>query len=206
MSTPQQQITMREISPAIGLTVDEYMDRTGYLFRPLVEEIRRQKRAGIRSRPSSSIVDQSALLTAPHRASLLDKVATLVDENYSGRADMCLQFADLLGRALTFLNFPSRAVVGIAIYFDAKGTEIYRWRHAWVRVGEEVIDGNVDSTGENPLVPSTVSVRPYWGTVSCTPKDRRLRETTDDNLPEDEDVDNIWWPELKSWLETDFMK
>jgi hypothetical protein len=30
---------MREISPATGLTVDEYMDRMGYLFRPLVEEI-----------------------------------------------------------------------------------------------------------------------------------------------------------------------
>jgi len=197
---------MREISPAIGLSVDDYMDRVGYPFRPQVEEIRRLKRAGLRSCPSSSLIDQSAVLTTLHRALLLDKIAALVDENYSGRADMCLQFADLLNRSLTLLNLPSRTVVGIAIYFNSMGHEIHRWRHAWVRVGDEVIDGNVDSTPENPTVPSAISVRPYWGPISSIPRDRRLREATDDALPDDGDVDSIWWPELKSWLETDFLK
>jgi hypothetical protein len=197
---------MREISPAVGLSVDEYMDRVGYPFRPQVEEVRRLKRAGLRSLPSSSIIDQSAVLTTLHRTSLLDKIAALVDENYSGRADMCLQFADLLNRALTLLSFPSRAVVGIAIYYDAKGNEVHRWKHAWVRVGNEVIDGNVDSTHENPFVPSAISLRPYWGPVSGIPRDRRLRGTTDAALPNDDDVDDIWWPELRSWLEIDFLK
>jgi hypothetical protein len=48
---------------------------------------------------------------------LLDAIAALVDENLGGRSDMCQQFADLLNRALTHLNFPSRPVVGWAIYF-----------------------------------------------------------------------------------------
>jgi hypothetical protein len=76
---------------------------------------------------------------------LLDRIAALVDEDYAGRSEMCQQFADRLLRALTYTQFPSRGVMGAAIYYNAKGKELFRWNHAWVRVGEEVIDGNVDS-------------------------------------------------------------
>ena len=82
-------------------------------------------------------VGHSLGLTKPHREKLLDAVAALVDENYAGRSEMCLQFADLLHRALTHLNFPSRAAVGTARYFSPEGREIYRWLHAWVRVGKK---------------------------------------------------------------------
>ena len=75
------------------------------------------------------------MLTKEVREKLLDKVAALVDENYAGRSEMCQQFADLLNRALAYLHFPSRGVMGTAIYFDDKGKEIFRWQHAWVRVG-----------------------------------------------------------------------
>jgi hypothetical protein len=55
---------------------------------------------------------------------------------------------------------------GNAIYDDASGKEVFQWNHAWVRVGEEVIDGNVYSLVENPLVPDQVRVPPYWGSLS----------------------------------------
>ncbi len=90
--------------------------------------------------------------------------------------------------------------MGTAIYYDAKGHEIFRWKHAWVRIGEEVIDGNVDSLWENPLVPTQVRVLPYWGPLPEMPADRRLREEHGIRLPHDTDVDEIWWPDLKRWV------
>jgi len=114
---------------------------------------------------------------------------------------MCLQFADLLSRALTHLQFPTRGVVGTAVYYDTKGRELFRWNHAWVRVGKEVIDGNVDCLSENPAVPNQVAVQPYWGPIDETPSDRRLRENHGTALPGDVDVDGIWWPELKAFID-----
>jgi hypothetical protein len=93
--------TMREISPAIGISVDDWVKRLPSEVRAVVEEIRRQKREGGRSRPSVTLMDRSALLTKPIRGQLLDAVACLVDENYAGRAEMCIQFAALLHRALS---------------------------------------------------------------------------------------------------------
>jgi len=143
-------------------------------------------------------------MTNEHRKSLLDAVAALVDENYCGRSEMCLQFADLLHRALIHLNFPSRAAVGWAIYFSPEGHEIHRWRHAWVRVGEEVIDGNVDCLSENPTIPKTIRVAPYWGPAKQTPEDRWLRQEHGLGLPPDTDVSDVWWPELKDRLDKEF--
>jgi hypothetical protein len=164
---------MREISPAIGMSVDEYINLAPEI-RPIIEEIRRQKRADERLRPSASLIDQSKILTAEAREKLVDKIAALVDENYAGRSEMCQQFAMLRHRALTYMNFPSRAVAGTAIYYDDKGDELFRWNHAWVRVDEEVIDGNVDVLRENPLMPDQVFVRPYWGP---SPRCRRTADS-----------------------------
>ena len=184
--------------------MDEYLKLVPAI-KPLVAEIRRQKESGERLRPSASVIDRSRMLTGEARAKLLDKVAALVDENYAGRSEMCQQFADLLHRALTHLQFPARGVVGMAIYNDPKGKEIFRWEHAWVRVGEDVIDGNVDCLAENPMVPKAVRVSPYWGPISAVPFDRRLRENHGAKLPDDVDVDEVWWPELKAWIEKGFM-
>ena len=196
---------MREISVAINASVEENFDFFPPDFRAMVEEVRRQKFAGERRFPSATLIDRSTLLTAPIRAKLLDFIAGLVDENCTGRADMCAQFAALFNRALEYLQFPSRAVAGTAIYYDANGREIFRWDHAWVRVGEEVIDGNIDSTFENPRVPKAVSVRPYWGPIAETPKDRHLREHHGTGLAPDRDVDQVWWPDLKSWIDREVL-
>jgi len=196
---------MREISPAEGISADEYVALLPAAIRQLVNEIRRRKQAGESLRPSGSLIDHSVLLTKEHRNSLLDAISALVDENYIGRAEMCLQFADLLNRALLHLHFPSRPVVGTAIYYDSAGKEIFRWTHAWVRIGDEVIDGNVDSLAENPVVPKSVCIKPYWGPIAQTPSDRRLTEKHGEGLPSDVDVDQIWWPELKALLDKDFV-
>src|ERR1700679_1139477 len=96
---------MREISPAEGISADEYVALLPAAIRQLVNEIRRRKQAGESLRPSGSLINHSVLLTKEHRNSLLDAIAALVDENYIGRAEMCLQFADLLNRALLHLHF-----------------------------------------------------------------------------------------------------
>jgi hypothetical protein len=196
---------VREISPAVGISAEEYVALLPPAMRQLVNEIRRRKQAGERLRPSGSLIDYSALLTREHRNNLLDAIASLVDENYAGRAEMCLQFADLLNRALTHLRFPSRPVVGTAMYYDPTGTEIFRWTHAWVRIGDEVVDGNVDSLAENPVVPKSVCIKPYWGPIAQTPSDRRLREKQGEVLSHDIDVEQTWWPELRTLLNSNFV-
>lgn len=134
---------MREISPAINASGDEFLGTLPQHIQQLIAEIRRQKQAGQRPKPSTNLIDRSALFTKAPPRKALDTVAVLVDESLGGRSDMCLQFAGLLNLALTHLRFPSRPVVGISIYYAARGSEIFRRRHAWVRVGDEVIDGNV---------------------------------------------------------------
>lgn len=118
---------------------------------------------------------------------------------------MYLQFAALLHRALSHLKFPSRPVVGEAIYYGTEGRELFRWGHAWVRIGNEVIDGNVDCLSENPLVPKAVAVAPYWGPVTQVPDDRRLREDYGKKLEPDVDVDDIWWPGLEGWIDREML-
>jgi hypothetical protein len=195
---------MREISPAEGMSVDEYLNLAPEI-RPLIAEIRRQKEAGERLRPSTTLVDRSQMLSPESRTKLLDKIASLVDENYAGRSEMCQQFADLLHRALTHMQFPSRAVMGTAIYYGAKGQEVFRWNHAWVRVGEEAIDGNVDSIVENPLVPDQVRAAPYWGPITEVPAGRQLKKDHGAALPSDVDVNETWWPDLKAWIDAELL-
>jgi len=73
--------------------------------------------------------------------------------------------------------------MGAAIYYDTKGNEIFRWKHAWVRLGDEVVDGNVDSISENPLVPSSVRVAPYWGPIQGMPPTGASRSIEAKSIP-----------------------
>ncbi len=150
---------MREISPA-NISCELFLRFAPKSAKEAAKRIRTQKQEGTRPLPSSSLKDRSALLTGTQRVKILDTVAALVDKNLFGRSEMCIQFADLLHRALAHLQLPARAVIGTAIYY-ARGKEVFRWPHAWVRVDKEVIDGNVDSMVEHPLVPATVPVAPY---------------------------------------------
>lgn len=192
---------MREISPAKSHSAEEWLASRPPETRAAVEAIRQAKREGIRPHPSATLIDRSSIMAPDSRKKLLDAIAALVDENCSGRSDMCLQFADLLAKALSHLKFPARPVPGWEICFGAMGDEIFRWEHAWVRIGDEVVDGNVDCLDENPRVPKSVSLAPYWGPVREIPGNRRLRADQAAVLAPDEDVERIWWPELREWLD-----
>lgn len=192
---------MREISPYENKSADEALKLFPPQFQEIALRIRAEKVAKVRLRPSTSLVDRSSVLTETQRRSILDKVASLVDENLGGCSEMCRQFAELLARALNHLGLSARPVRGTAVYYDKNGTNIFSWDHAWVRIGQEVIDGNVDCLSENPFVPPSVKVAPYWGPIKETPADRKLREDQGTQLPPDSDVEEIWWPELQAWLD-----
>lgn len=195
---------MREISPFENVSIEEIETCIKNLpseLRDLVYKIREQKRSNNRLIPSSNLVDHSEILSQVERGKLLDKVAELVDENLFGRSEMCSQFANLLNLALNHLGISSKAVLGKAVYYSSKGKELFQWEHAWVRIGREVIDGNVDSLFENPRVPKAINIKPYWGPINMTPNDRRLKENRGKTLPDDKDVSELWWPELRSWIE-----
>jgi hypothetical protein len=63
---------MREISPGVGVSVDEYL-RLAPEIKPLVQEIRRKKVAGERLLPSASLIGGSQMLTKESRGKLLAK-------------------------------------------------------------------------------------------------------------------------------------
>ena len=194
---------MREISPANDISADDFLKQyVPSKFHPLIKRIRNQKQKGTRPVPSSTLIDRSSLLSESIRGSLVDKIALLVDENLSGRSDMCVQFALLFDLALQHLGLPSRGVEGTAIYY-ADDKKIFQWNHAWVRVGDEVIDANVDILHENPKVPEAVRIAPYWGPITETPRDRMLREKHGCGLSQDTDVENIWWPDLLAFLDSE---
>ncbi len=195
---------MREISPSVDLSCEEFYKTLLPQSQAIVDRIRSEKNAGNRPKPSTCLIDKSSLLTEKFRRGLLDAVAGLVDENLAGRSEMCIQFAILVSQALDYMGLSSRVAVGTAIYYDAKGRELFKWGHAWVRVGKEVIDGNVDSLCENPMVPETVDIPPYWGPIAETPVDRKLRENCGCPVPPDSDVSEIWWPELREWLKNNY--
>jgi len=115
---------------------------------------------------------------------------------------MCIQFARLLGLSLRHEGLDAREVIGTAAYYVG-GKKVFDWQHAWVRIGREVIDANVDVLAENPSVPTGLVIKPYWGDIAITPPDRKLREDRATAYPHDDsDITLPWWPELMDWLDT----
>lgn len=194
---------MREISPALNVSANAFFSLMPSEFQAIVSRIRAEKESGTRSKPSSALIDKSEMLTPTRRKALLDRVALFVDENLAGRSEMCIQFAALLSRGLKHMGFDSKAVTGTATYFSTKGKQVFSWNHAWIRIGREVVDGNSDSLSENIMVPETVHAAPYWGPIKDVPG-RFLHENG--YVQDDSDVVNIWWPELKDWLENEFLQ
>ena len=94
-------------------------------------------------------------------------MAALVDENYVGRAEMCgLQFASLLDWALSHLKFLFAAGFGVGnLLWAPKAKESGAGGMRGCGSAMRLFDGNVDCLAENPLVPKTVSVPPYWGPI-----------------------------------------
>jgi len=186
---------LREISPADNASVEEILQIAHPEQRRIAELIRKQKKNGERPLPSETLIDNSDLLNSEFRKALIDKVASLVDENLFGRSEMCQQFSMLLSSALNHLGIYSKVVLGKAIYSNG-----FSWSHYWVATKDEIIDANADSMSENPVVPHGLVPKPYWGNKSNLPNDRKLKSKPNAKIPKDSDVSNIWWPELKHWL------
>ncbi|HEY9684079.1 MAG TPA: lasso peptide biosynthesis protein [Oculatellaceae cyanobacterium] len=196
---------MRIVTDVVGLSFDEILPKLPPEKRAFVQLVLERRKTRTRPKPSKKLLDRSTLLSAQKRARLIDQVASLVDENMYGRSNLCFQFAELIQKALTHSGLPAKAVVGMARYLDRQETMLFEWKHAWVECGDEVIDGNVDILSENPFVPRTVSVRPYWGRLSELPKDRTL-EPLRLSLPYDNDVETKWWPDLKTWWQAELLR
>lgn len=81
----------------------------------------------------------------------------------------------------------------------------YSWEHSWVVHNEYIIDGNVDSMIENPVVPVGIDPKPYWGKISEMPLDRSLTSDrllgVSDELDELDDIYIEWKRELKRFLQ-----
>lgn len=191
---------MREVSFSTKESINEVYNKYTKNIKDIIDKIRKEKSEGLRPLPSKCLIDKSKVLTSTLRSDLLDRVAILVDENLSGRSDMCIQFASLLELSLHQLKLNARAVIGEAKYFNESGNIIFSWKHAWLRIDDEVIDGNVDILFENPCFPKEINIKPYWGPIKQTPSDRKLIEDKSNSIIYDEDVKKVWWPELFEWL------
>jgi hypothetical protein len=185
---------MREISPAINASAEEYYAMLLPEGQELVVKIREEKKNNSRPIPSDKLIDKSNILTSSIRCKLIDKIAMLVDESLTGRSDMCQQFSMLLSKSLTVLGVYAKTVKGKATYCNG-----FSWDHYWVETKDEIIDANVDMLFENPVVPPSVSISPYWGKKNNMPNDRKLK-SKNTKISQDVDVKKIWWPELNIWL------
>ena len=100
------------------------------------------------------------------------------------------------------LGVDATVLVGDVSYHGAGGTS-HTWHHAWVFAGDELVDGNIDSARENPMVAAFMQAtppRPYWGPRSTVPADRNFPEATspyaggDGNGHDNE----LWWRDLRA--------
>ncbi len=163
-------------------------------MKEIVFKIRDEKNNKSRPLPSVVLLENSDILTSGKRKKLIDKIAMLVDENLTGRSDMCQQFSMLLSKSLNILGIYAKSINGKATYNNG-----FSWQHFWVETKDEIIDANVDILHENPMFPREIKINPYWGKKTTLPKDRKLKSKKT-KTPPDSDVSNIWWPELKLWL------
>ncbi|MGH4122450.1 MAG: YecA family protein [Clostridium sp.] len=169
----------------------------------LLSMIKEQKTSGTRIWPSRTLHSIGDKPEIEIRRFLVDICAKLVDENWCGRSEMCIYFAVLVRHGLNFLKQPAQVHVGKATYFTHENQDIkFEWDHAWVVSEGQLIDGNIDSMLENPMVPIGIAPTPYWGPIETTPKDRkfhsnRILDSSQDIIELDEKEITRWKQQLE---------
>lgn len=172
--------------------------------------IENQRKNGTRPLPSGSIQSIGDRPVQEVRKFLLDTCAKLVDENWCGRSEMCIYFAVLIRHGLNIIGIPANVHVGKAIYIDNNNQDNrFEWDHAWVVQEEQLIDGNIDSIIENPMVPNGISPAPYWGPIEETPSDRklyssRILDSSQDEIELDKQEITMWKQHLEITLKDKF--
>ncbi|WP_345462190.1 lasso peptide biosynthesis protein [Deinococcus carri] len=153
----------------------------------LKDRIAAQRVSNTRPKPSdvlTSIGDQPPL---PVRKLILDLAAEAADQHCElSRNDQCVTFAVYARAMLAELGITARVVIGEATY-KMHGTK-HVMLHAWVEVGEDLVDGNVDSFEENVSIPNEIRPQPYWGPKRRAPN-RTFKETRE--LTADREVAEI---------------
>jgi hypothetical protein len=165
-----------------GLILDnqslfKYIQSLPPKHKKILDLILKQKKDLQRHRPSGNCILGTSQISPKIRLALLDLVASVVDDNFWGRSEMCVYFAILLRDALVKIGYTAQAILGSATYHSPiDSTKDFIWEHAWVNLDNEIIDGNIDSLVENPHVNSQAQIFPsaYWGTITELPNDRTL--------------------------------
>jgi len=146
---------------------------TGKDISQLLKTINNQKSSGTRPHPSIRVISMGEVPSEKIRKTLLDICAQLVDENWAGRSEMCIYFAVLMRNALSKIGIDASVHIGEAKYISSDKS--FTWDHAWVTYDDYIIDGNVDSMIENPMIPIGIDPDPYWGPINILPKDRNFK-------------------------------
>jgi len=134
-----------------------------------------EKHDGTRPLPSSSLISVGVEPLEEDRRFLVDTCATLADQNWAGRGEMCIYFAVLIRHALNLWGYSATVELGKATY--AGPQNVFEWEHAWVITDRgDLVDGNVDSMVENPFVPLDIHPKPYWGPRADVPTDRKFHK------------------------------
>ena len=178
----------------------------------LLSIIKEQKKRGTRSLPSEVLHSIGDEPETEIRNFLLDTCAKLVDENWCGRSEMCIYFAVLLRHGLNTLGRPAEVHIGKATYIAHYNKDTkFEWDHAWVISDGQLIDGNIDSMVENPMVPIGIAPKPYWGPIDTIPSDRillssRILVSSQDEIELDEQEITIWKQQLEVAIREKFLQ
>ncbi len=164
----------------------------------LLNKIMTEKQNNKRIKPSSKTILGESKIADDLRKKLIDIVGEIVDQNWCGRSEMCVLAAILFGDALKKLGKNPKVIIGKGIYYE-KGnpSNKFEWDHAWVELEGEIIDGNVDSMVENPVVPQGIEPQNYWGLKENLPNDRKL--VSDKEIDEEWIRVNTSYEELQEW-------
>jgi hypothetical protein len=164
----------------------------------LLSKINAQKLSNSRPKPSTKLISTGEIPCERTRRFLVDLCAELVDENWTGRSDMCLYFAVLLRDALCLLGFQADVHLGKATYFSlSDNSKTYTWDHAWVVYDNYIVDGNIDSIVENPFCTDGIEPSPYWGLIDVSPDDRKF--ITERILKPQNDIVELDEKEINEW-------
>lgn len=127
-------------------------------------------------KPSQSLISYGDFPDQDYRRALLDACAETLEEIFNNRSDQCLYFAMLVQYGLMLKGIESEVYIGNASYeMKQRHCKSFSWDHAWVVIGDDVVDGNVDSCTLNSKIPSYVRPVPYWGPIDLLPTYRKLK-------------------------------
>lgn len=132
------------------------------------DRIKAQHQNKTRPKPSDKLISIGNQPSLELRQLILDLAAEEADKRCElSRNDQCVPFAAYVRAILGELGILAKVAVGKTTY-KMHGVK-HVLLHAWVEIGEDVVDGNADSFEENVFIPGAIRPQPYWGPRNCAP-------------------------------------